>query len=321
MMKQVESSSVPLPSRFSFTVEEALAGGSSYNRLRRSDLTTPSRGVRLVRASGATLLDRVAPLTRLGCPDAASHTTAARLWGIVLPWRVEKDDRLHLSRWRGDTRARRPAVVGHRTQLTARDVVEVYGATVTSPAWTWTDLAPALSVEELVAAGDSLLRRPDAPRRLCDLNLPDPLCTMAEVAEAVDRRRGSRGVVRAREALPLLRSGVDSGPESRLRLLIVGSGLPEPEVNQWILDANGRRVSRPDLMYREFCVAIEYEGEHHLVDANQWHSDINRDDRLRVMGWTVLRFTKMHLQPGSERASIERIRAAIRASQASSGHK
>ncbi|SDI19535.1 Protein of unknown function [Arthrobacter subterraneus] len=114
---------------------------------------------------------------------------------------------------------------------------------------------------------------------------------------------------------------MDSGPESRLRLLIVGSGLPEPEVNQWILDANGRRVSRPDLMYREFCVAIEYEGEHHLVDANQWHSDINRDDRLRVMGWTVLRFTKMHLQPGSERASIERIRAAIRASQASSGHK
>jgi hypothetical protein len=112
IMKRVDSSSVPLPSRFSFTVEEALARGSSYNRLRRSDLTTLSRGVRLVKGSGATLLDRVAPLTRLGCPDAASHATAARLWGTVLPWRVEEDDRLHLSRWKGDTRARRPAVVG-----------------------------------------------------------------------------------------------------------------------------------------------------------------------------------------------------------------
>lgn len=309
-----------LPSRFSFTVEEALARGSSYNRLRRSDLAIPSRGVRLVKGSGVTLLDRVAPLTRLGCPDAASHATAARLWGIVLPWRVEEDDRLHLSRWKGDTRAKRPAVVGHRTQLTERDVVEIYGVTVTSPARTWTDLAPALSVEELVAAGDSLLRHSDAPRRRCDLNLPDPLCTIAEIAEAVDRRRGSRGIVRAREALPLLRSGVDSGPESRLRLLIIGSGLPEPEVNQWILDANGRRVSRPDLMYREFRIAIEYEGEHHL-DADQWHSDINRDDRLRAMGWTVVRFTKRHLEPGAERESITRIRTAMRASQASGGHK
>jgi hypothetical protein len=144
---------------------------------------------------------------------------------------------------------------------------------------------------------------------------------MAEVAEAVDRRRGSRGIVRAREALPLLRSGVDSGRESRLRLLIIGSGLPEPEVNQWILDANGRRVSRPDLMYREFRIAIEYEGEHHLVDADQWHRDINRDDRLRAMGWTVVRFTKRHLEPGAERESIARIRAAMRAPQASSGLK
>lgn len=317
--ERVSSSSIPLPHRYSFTVQEALGRGLPYSRLRRSDLTIPSRGVRLVNGSGPSLLDDVAPLTRLGCPDAVSHSTAARLWGIILPFRLEEDHGLHLTRWKGSNRVRRPGVVGHRAPLTSRDVVEIYGVTVTSPAWTWTDLAPSLSLEELVAAGDSLLRRQDAPRRRCDLNVPDPLASLTQIAEAADRRGGARGIRRVREALPLLRSGVDSGRESRLRLLITQAGLPEPEVNQWVLDQNGRRVSRPDLSYSELPIAIEYEGEHHLVDAEQWHSDINRDDRLRAMGWTVLRFTKKHLEPDNERASIARIRSAIASARASSG--
>lgn len=319
IMERVNSSSLPLPGPCSFTVNEALGRGLPYNRLRRSDLSIPTRGIRLVNGAGPSLLDRVAPLTRLGCPDAASHATAARLWGIILPFRLEEDHALHLTRWKGSNRVRRPGVIGHRAPLTSLDVVEIYGVTVTSPAWTWTDLAPSLSLEELVAAGDSLLRRQDAPRRRCDLNIPDPLATLAQITDAVGRRRGSRGVQRAREALPLLRSGVDSGPESRLRLLVVEAGLPEPEVNQWILDQNGRRVSRPDLMYSEFRIAIEYEGEHHRTDPEQWHRDINRDDRLRALGWTVLRFTKKDLEQDSERAAISRIRSAIESARASSG--
>jgi hypothetical protein len=272
-----------------------------------------------VNGSEPSLLDKVAPLTRLGSPDAVSHATAALLWGIILPFRLEEDERLNLTRWKGSNRIRRPGIVGHRAPLMPHDVVDIYGVTVTSPAWTWTDLAPALSLEELVAAGDSLLRRQDAPRRRCELNVPDPLASLAQIADAVERRGGARGIRRAREALPLLRSGVDSGPESRLRMLITQTGLPEPEVNQWVLDQDGRRVSRPDLMYRELRIAFEYEGQHHLVDAGQWHSDINRDDRLRALGWTVLRFTKKHLEPRHERAAIQRIRAAIESASASSG--
>lgn len=319
IMKRVKSASIPLPGRYSFTVEEALTRGLPYSRLRRADLTIPSRGIRHVVGSGSTLLDEVAPLTRLGSPDAASHATAARLWGIILPFRLEEDARLHLTRWMGTNRVRRPGVVGHRAALEPRDVIEIYGASVTSPAWTWTDLASLLSLKELVAAGDSLLRRPDAPRRDCELNLPNPLATLSQIADAVDRRGGSRGIRRAREALPLLRSGVDSGRESRLRLLIIEAGLPEPEVNQWVLDHHGRRVSRPDLMYRNLRIAIEYEGEHHLMDADQWHRDIQRDDRLRALGWTVLRLTKKDLEPDGEQATLRRVRAAVASARASSG--
>lgn len=114
----------------------------------------------------------------------------------------------------------------------------------------------------------------------------------------------------ARDALPLLRAGVDSAPESLLRLLIVAAGLPEPEVNQWITDDAGRRVSRPDLQYRVQRIALEYEGEHHLTDPRQWSRDIDRDDRLRALGWTVLRFTKRHLGAGREDA-LARISQAL----------
>jgi len=83
-----------------------------------------------------------------------------------------------------------------------------------------------------------------------------------------------------RAPLPLLRPGVDSAPESWLRLLIVDGGLPEPEVNQWIVDADGRRVSRPDLQYRAQRIALEYEGEHHLTwDARPRRLTPRRDCR------------------------------------------
>lgn len=123
-------------------------------------------------------------------------------------------------------------------------------------------------------------------------------------------RSGARGTAAARSALPLLRHGVDSAPECLLRLLIVGAGLPEPDVNRWIVDRDGRRISRPDLHYRERRIAMEYEGEHHLTDPRQWSRDIERDERLRALGWTVLRFTKAHLGVGGEEA-LARIRRAL----------
>jgi hypothetical protein len=42
----------------------------------------------------------------------------------------------------------------------------------------------------------------------------------------------------------------------------------------------------PDLQYRLQRIALEYEGEHHLLEPVQWNRDIERDDRLRAMGWT-----------------------------------
>ncbi|MCC9205290.1 endonuclease domain-containing protein [Arthrobacter sp. zg-Y769] len=208
---------------------------------------------------------------------------------------------------------RRNGVVGHNAALQQADVIRSKGLLVTSPAFTWTDLASVLSLDDLVIAGDSLLRRQDAPQRGGCFPMPDPLCQLSEVREMVARRTGIRGRSAAVAALDLLRAGVDSAPESRLRLLIHHAGLPGPEINQWITGSDGRAISCPDLQYRRLRIALEYEGEHHLLDPAQWHRDIERDERLRQLGWVVLRFTKQHLRPENRAGTAEKVRFALSA--------
>ncbi|WP_434991958.1 endonuclease domain-containing protein [Arthrobacter sp. Ld5] len=291
-----------------FSVEAARTLGLPGHVLRRSVYRRSSRSIRFLDSAPPEVSDVVACLGTLSPGTVASNETAAALWGLPLPRRSD-DAPIHLTRPPGTTRPRRAGVVGHVAALGEDDVVTVYGVPLTSPARTWCDLGARLPFPALVAAGDALLRRPDAPRRAAAINLPDPLCTLDTLSAAVATRRGARGQAAVRAALPLLRSGVDSAPESMLRMLILDAGLPEPEVNRWILDEDGR-VSRPDLQYRRQRVALEYEGEHHLTDPRQWARDIERDERLRALGWTVLRFTKRHLGAGREDA-MARIRYAL----------
>ncbi|WP_246199554.1 hypothetical protein [Arthrobacter zhaoguopingii] len=139
--------------RLSFTLDEARTAGVDYSRLRRTDLSIPSRSVRERRGSDVPLLDRVAVLTSLSLRTACSHTTAAALWGLFLPPCLDPAAPIHLIRPMELTAPRRRGVRGHRAPLTPRDVVPVNGAFVTAPAWTWTDLAGMLPLADLVAAG------------------------------------------------------------------------------------------------------------------------------------------------------------------------
>jgi hypothetical protein len=75
--------------------------------------------------------------------------------------------------------------------------------------------------------------------------------------------------------------------ETRLRLLIVLSGLPEPAIGHVVLDSDGGWLAKPDLSYPELKIAIEYDGHHHLKDARQWQRDIRRRENLERAGWRV----------------------------------
>jgi very-short-patch-repair endonuclease len=60
-------------------------------------------------------------------------------------------------------------------------------------------------------------------------------------------------------------------------------------------DAAGRFLGCVDLAYPDLKIAIEYEGDHHWMTAEQFQRDIDRLDRLVENGWRIVRLTKRHV--------------------------
>lgn len=149
-----------------------------------------------------------------------------------------------------------------------------------------------LNLPELVTAGDWLVR----------LKLTTPAALAAYLATS-----SSRGRAAARPALALVRARVDSPRETWLRLCLVLAGLPEPVCNPTI--AGVRRSGRVDLLFGDFRVIIEYEGEQHLTDRKQWHKDIDRQEDFGGVGYLTVRVTKEHAR--HPRAVVRRVYEAL----------
>jgi len=174
------------------------------------------------------------------------------------------------------------------------------GLMLASPATTWAMLGAVLvDCDDVVAAGDAAVR---------EWRVAEPLASMAQLSAAIDVGRRI-GIGRLRTALPFVRTRSGSRPETRLRLLLVAAGLPEPELNADVFDG-GRHLGCVDLAYPSLRIAIEYEGEHHLLDPQQWASDIQRYERLTAAGWTVIRVTKTDLF-GTPAEVVARVRRAM----------
>lgn len=211
----------------------------------------------------------------------ARHT-AARIWGAVPP----DDWRTHITTLAAPSevvsaespRERKPygrvrlEGIDSRVSSDYTRLVWIKGMRVTDPARTFLDSAEDLDLVDLVVLGDSIVKNTDlTPQDLID------------AAATPGRHRRL-----ARRAATLVRAGVDSPQESRLRMLIVLAGLPEPEVNIPIVDASGRVRRRLDMGYRDFLIGVEYEGRQHADDPGQWANDIARREELDNLGWRLL---------------------------------
>ena len=293
----------PLPSELRlgpFHVKDADALGVARWRLRASDLQAPHHWVRAPIALPITVFGRAAALLPLlKDHQCFSHVTAAMLLGMRLPFRLH-DAPLHVTSL-GRPRMRRPGVVGH--EANQRDLqITLDGFPVTSPVTTWLDLAPMVSIDELVQIGDGLVRR------------NQPQATMDELLAALAAARGIRAVRRLEVAMTRVRPRTDSIRETVLRLLIVDAGLPEPEVNLEIRNRAGAIIAHGDLVWRSSKVIVEYDGDQHRTDRWQFSVDVDRIGRLQQLGWLVIRVDARLLARPDQ--LIERIRAALTRSHA-----
>lgn len=270
----------------SFRVSDALREGATRGILRSSSLEAPFHGIRAQREVLVTAAQVCSAYAhKLPRGSAFTGLTAARLWQIPLPLYVGGDVRVVQVAARRPRRAPTGAGVrGSRYDPKIAKVVRLNDLPVFSPADTWCSLAELLDVPDLVAVADYLLAASADRGR--------PLATRPELEQAVDRRRGMRGVRSLRVALRASRSRSWSRTESLTRQVLVSAGIPEPELNLAV-DLASRRVFL-DLAWPSARFAIEYDGDVHR-DRQRFVDDVERQEQIQDERWSVMRMTRADL--------------------------
>ena len=255
--------------------------------MRGPDIEHPYHGVAGADLRLTTVLERCrAYEPRLLDGQVFSHMTALALWGAPIP-RGRADD-LHLAVRFPRTPPRTVGATGHSLQRWEPTVR--FGLPVSTAAASWCESAGLLDRIELVAAGDALVTGVRVAGKRAT-----PFATVADLRCALAQRSGSPGAGRARWALERIRTGVDSFAETRLRLLLVRSRLPEP-ITDCPVPVTGGLTLHADLGYLEAKIAIEYEGDIHRTDRQRWMSDIQRHELMEDAGWRVVRVVHADLE-------------------------
>lgn len=307
-----------------FRVADAVARGIPRGRLFRGGLERPHHGVRALPTEAEPIeavterqrrqlelrqdhLQRLRTYVPALTPNAYfCGPSAALLWGIPLPPREWPD--LHVGVPRPARAPRREGVIGHQHSAGYVQVVELDGIPVTDPASTWASLGGVLYDDDLVISADHVLHIPRMPGGFRELD--EVALASREQLEILAECKGRPGAPRLRRALELARTGAASPPETRIRLLIRGAHLPEPVLDHDVYDASGRFLGCSELAYPQSKVAIEYESDGHLSQA-QLQRDIDKYQAYAEAGWSTVRLTSLHVfqHPGE---AVRRIRQALR---------
>ena len=251
-----------------FLTRDGQTLGVSRRRLTTPEFRSVFAGVSVASVVPDTVVVRARSALLLA-PDGAvvSHWTAARLWGGVVP----DNEWTHVSFMR-DVHFRVRGIKHHRFRHRL-DIKRWHGVPVTSPQQTFCHLARYLGLVDLVALGDRFVKK--------------GRCTPADLVDYADAWPGQCRH-EALRAARLVRERVDSAPETAVRLLMVLAGLPEPQVNIPIHDADGNLRFRIDLGFEEVRFAIEYDGRWHDEEDQRQHDEERRTTLSTEENWTFL---------------------------------
>jgi len=280
-----------------FRTSDAVQAGVTAGQLRLPGLAAPFHGVRAPASPSTTLERCLAYVPKLKSNEFFSHVTAADLYEIPLPRSLRNLPDIHVSVIAPAYPPRAAGVIGHRLSH-AKPPFERGRLRALQPGEVWAQLGSYLDHEQLVIAGDFLVRR------------KRPLSTLVALTAATGSGSG-RGIRAVRAALKDVRRGTDSPRETTLRLLIVGAGLPEPTIGHTIIDQDGYFVATPDLCYVAERIAIEYEGDIHRTDPRVYEDDIIRRELIEEAGWVVIRVINEHIRSQPHRLT-DRIARALR---------
>lgn len=221
-------------------------------------------------------------------PTLSLRTKGAWLWtrrrGVITGRAAAA---MHGAKWFGDdtpvevlwsNNRPPPGIISRREPIAPGEVMWLKGVPVAKPARAGLDLGRHLPRGEAVAALDSLASATGVGT--------------ADILELALRYKGSRGVRRCRQAVELMDAGAQSPQETRVRLVLIDNGFPRPETQIPLLDDDGYTFAYLDMGWRNVKIAVEYDGQHHRTDDEQYRWDARRLHKIHAKGWTHIRVIK-----------------------------
>ncbi len=241
---------------------------------------------------------------------AVSHESAIAFLGVEIPescsssdWYSDRDPVVHVTVSgkacrRRNFRAIQSHVWGGLLPEHVRYTRD--GIAILAPEPAWALMAGRLRIDALTELGESMIRHGRTSKgRLRDF-----------LGKTAIRHRN-----KCDDALCLMESGSDSPKETQLRLCLYSYGLERFSVNYVVPNAtfdNGSSMTL-DLADPELLIGIEYDGDHHRTDRNQWRRDAWKRRQLESMGWTIVSVTQLDLSDDAHRGALAMSVAMIRA--------
>ena len=254
-------------------------------RARDGRLYRIHRGVYAVGHPRLTVRGRwMAATMACGRSAALSHRSAAALWGIL----ERRGRAAEVTVPSPGARARRGIDVHRSRTLTPTDVTVEDAIPCTTVARTLVDLGDVVDTRSLEQAVDQA-----EALRLFDLR------AVEEVLARAGRRRGVGllGAVLAELSAPAF---TESEFEERFLALCRGASLPSPEVQAWIVFEDGTSF-RADFLWRARSLVVETDGYAFHSSRGAFERDRRRDQRLKLAGYEVIRFTWREIADEPER--------------------
>lgn len=248
-------------------------------------------------ARGHALL-AMAARASLGADSVVSHHSAALIHGLDLF--PSASGRVTLTRppTRRCNRLKSDGVIFHTAELPTDHVTTVLGVRVTTVPRTVVDLARVSSFMSSVVTADSALR--------ADTNRAD-FTTKEALIAACYACAGWPGNRQARLAVEFSDPRAESVLESCARVIFHERGLDPPEL-QFTVTGPAFRYT-VDFYWAEHRVIAEADGAMKYSDAQRAIRQLERDQRLRDLGYEVVHFTWRELFQNPA-AVTDRIRKA-----------
>ena len=162
-------------------------------------------------------------------------------------------------------------VITRRDRIAPGEITWIKGMPVATPARAALDLGRYLPHSQAVAHLDSIGRATGV--------------ASADILELAHRYKGTKGVRRCRRAVDLMDADAQSPQETRIRLALIKAGFPRPETQIPLFDVSDYPFAYLDMGWRDKKIAVEYDGEHHRTDPDQYRWDILRPRRILALGW------------------------------------